>query len=223
MATLRLPYAQVELLAVGLDVDGVLRNTAYSAYIALCKTVEELGGTTPSFDRFVRDYESDFHAYYRQCGVLNLEQVCSVYTRHIGTTEENAFPFADVKSFLTHLECLDIKVFVVSSHPAEKLHDWFTAHNIDDHILRVYGGSRNKRTCIKNACEDIGVDPKSACYVGDWGLDMRAAKAAGLTPIGITRGYTSRAGLMLSGAACVVDHLDELVCLIKNQHDWEGA
>lgn len=214
MATLLLPQMQVETLAVGLDVDGVLRDTAYNAYAACCKTVEELGGIPPSFNDFVHGYESDFHAYYRQCGVQDVERVYPVFLRHVGAPDDAA-PFPDVNDFLSHLEHLELKVFAVSSHPTEQLHEWFAAHGIDDHMLCIYGGSRDKRACIQNACESVSVDPKSACYVGDWGLDMRAAKAVGLLPIGITRGYSSRAGLTASGAAHVVDHLSELVGLFR--------
>lgn len=214
LAKLLLPQKQHNLLAVGLDVDGVLRDTAYKAFCALCRTVEELGGTVPSFDHFIQGFESDALSYYRQCGVTETEKIKSVYYRHVGNHDETP-PFADVHNFLLHLKNVEVKMFVVSSHPTQELRGWFSDHRINDHLLGIYGGSRDKRVCIRNACEQIGVDPQSACYIGDWGLDMRAAKFLGLLPIGITRGYASRLGLVASGAAHVIEHLSELSCCIK--------
>lgn len=214
MATLHLSHALVETRAIGLDVDGVLRDTAYVAYQALCKTVDELGGIAPAFDAFVQGYESDYRTYYRSCGVQDVERIYPVYSRYVGAPD-SVPPFPDVADFLSHLQDHDVKVFVVSSHPTEQLHSWFAAHGIDDHMLCVFGGSRDKRDCIRGALASVDIPSFAACYVGDWGLDMRAAKAVGLTPIGITRGYPSKTGLLASGAAHVVEHLHELVEMIR--------
>lgn len=215
MATLLLPARQVRVQAIGLDVDGVLRDTAQDAYIALCKTVEELGGKAPAFNDFVHEYESDAVPYYRRCGVKGgEEEIYSTYMRHI-CQHETVLPFEDVTTFLSSVRDLGLQVFTVSSHPTHKLYQWFVTHGISEHMSCIYGGSRDKRACLRNACRDIRVASESVCYVGDWGLDMRAAKVAGLLPIGITRGYPSQAGLLASGAIHVVDHLHELTGLFE--------
>ena len=216
LAQLILPNLKTEVLAIGLDVDGVLRDTAYSAYLAFCNTVCELGGSPPLlFDSFVRGFESDFSVYYRKCGVfVGPEVYYPIYLKYFGVPDEIA-PFGDVKDSLVSLQGLGFKIFVVSSHETPKLHEWFESNNINDHMLCIYGGSRDKAVCIKNACRDAGVDPKLTCYVGDYGLDMRAAKAAEAIPIGITRGYLSRDALVATGAAHVIDQLVELVNLFQ--------
>lgn len=211
MRTLRLPAQELQIAAVGLDVDGVLRNTAIHAYLACCKVITESGGTAPALSAFVHDTSHDFLTYYRSCGanLATLEELLSKYWACV-KVYDNEQPFPDVAEFLATLRHLDLKVFAVSSHPQEKLHGWFKASSLDDHFVHFSGGSQNKSACIASACNELHVDPSAVVYIGDWGLDMRGALGAGTVPIGITRGYDTREGLFRSGAAHVVDHLLEV-------------
>ena len=213
MATLCLPSRRIKVEAVGLDVDGVLRDTGYAAYLALCATVRELNGTPPPFATFVREFDttpSKYLPYYGSCGVGDTAEVHPTFLRHFKVVGDT-LPYADVEEFLSRLQALQLKVFAVSSHPAEELHRWFVNHGLDDHLLYLCGGSRDKRTALLRALAIVGGHPPATCYVGDWGLDMRAARMTGLVPIGLTRGYPARWGLLASGAAHVVNHLSDLV------------
>lgn len=61
------------------------------------------------------------------------------------------------------------------------------------------------------AASELGVAPAEAWYVGDSTWDMRAAVAAGMTPIGVLAGAAVSAGeLAEAGAAVVLATLDEL-------------
>jgi HAD superfamily hydrolase (TIGR01509 family) len=61
------------------------------------------------------------------------------------------------------------------------------------------------------AASELGVEPADAWYVGDSTWDMRAAVAAGMTPIAVTAGAAVSAGeLHDAGAAAVLATLDEL-------------
>jgi len=214
VATLALPHRRMELRAIGVDVDGVLRNTGYLAYLAAAKTIAELGGSSPTFADYVHEYESDVLTYYSSRGVKEeLEKIDTVFFRHANMHDDTP-PFDDVRDFLAHAQSRDVTVFAVSGHPTEQLHEWFVTQGIDDHLFCIFGGSRDKRACITNACKKIGVDHAMTCYVGDWGVDMRAARGVGVVPIGITRGYETRTILESNDAAHVIDHLHELSPLI---------
>lgn len=61
------------------------------------------------------------------------------------------------------------------------------------------------------AARELGVAPADAWYVGDSTWDMRAAVAAGMTPIGVLAGAAvSAAELLEAGAVAVLASLDEL-------------
>jgi phosphoglycolate phosphatase-like HAD superfamily hydrolase len=204
----------VEVHAVGLDVDGVLRNTGFPAYEAFCAAVEELNGTVPTFDRFVAEYVSSHLPFYSACGVSDLDLVHPTFQKH-WKHHDNVAPFADVPDFLTHLESLDLRVFVVSSHPTEKLHTWLKEHDLHPHIKEIRGGSRDKEVCLRESCTTLGIQTRSMLYFGDWGLDMRAAQTVGGTAVGVTRGYNSRNALVRSGAHHVIDHLSEAMTFLR--------
>ena len=207
MATLVLPEAEFSLEAVGLDVDGVLRDTGYHIYEASCKTIAELGGVPPSYEEFITSQGGDLVTYYAYCGVSrSKEEIYAVYDKVV--------PFDDVDDFMTGLVSRGVKLFVVSSHPRENLRLWFLEHKLHDHLLDFQGGSRDKPLHIQEACQRLEVNPARACYVGDWGLDMKAAIAAGALPIGITRFYNTELILLQAGAKCVVRHLSDLAGMI---------
>jgi phosphoglycolate phosphatase len=54
-----------------------------------------------------------------------------------------------------------------------------------------------------DACERLGAAPSEVLYLGDTGVDMKTAKAAGMTALGALWGFRSEAELRENGA----DHL----------------
>jgi HAD superfamily hydrolase (TIGR01509 family) len=60
------------------------------------------------------------------------------------------------------------------------------------------------------AARELGQDPSGCWYVGDSTWDMRAARAAGMVPIGVPTGAASAADLEGAGAALVIGSLAEL-------------
>jgi HAD superfamily hydrolase (TIGR01509 family) len=60
------------------------------------------------------------------------------------------------------------------------------------------------------AARELGEDPAACWYVGDSTWDMRAARAAGMVPIGVPTGAATTADLESAGAAAVIGSLAEL-------------
>jgi phosphoglycolate phosphatase len=57
----------------------------------------------------------------------------------------------------------------------------------------------------------LGVPPGRIAYLGDSGVDMRTALAAGMTAIGVSWGFRTRDELVENGAIAVLDHPLELL------------
>ena len=216
MATLVLPERKIHIDAFGLDVDGVLRDTGYHIYEATLKALKELGANrTPTFEHFVRGQGGDLVTFYKECGVeLTKEEIYASYDKYVPSHDAEK-PFEDVVGFLLALTTRNVKVFVVSGHPTEKLQRWFEEYNFHEHIHHLQGGSRDKAVHIRAACEHLEVSPRATCYVGDWGNDMKAAVLARTVPIGDTRTYATRKILIEADAQYAVDHLSELVGIIR--------
>ena len=58
------------------------------------------------------------------------------------------------------------------------------------------------------------IDPSEALYVGDSGVDMRTARAAGVRSVGVSWGFRQRAELIEQGADHLIDDAEELLGLL---------
>jgi HAD superfamily hydrolase (TIGR01509 family) len=63
---------------------------------------------------------------------------------------------------------------------------------------------------LLHAARELGKDPTGCWYVGDSTWDVRAARAAGMVPIGVPTGAATAADLERAGAAAVIGSLVEL-------------
>lgn len=60
---------------------------------------------------------------------------------------------------------------------------------------------------------ELGVLPEQILYVGDSGVDMQTATAAGMFPVGVTWGFRSREELIENGAKYIIDQPEQLLDL----------
>lgn len=63
---------------------------------------------------------------------------------------------------------------------------------------------------LLHALAQVGVRPAEAVYVGDAVVDMQAAHAAGVAPIGVTWGAATAEELRATNPAAIVSSVDEL-------------
>ncbi len=215
MVSLNLPSRSVEIRAVGFDVDGVLRDTGFEAFQNCQRAIRELGGTPPLFEDFVHDWGGLLIEYYRSCGVTaSDEDIRRINSGYIAGHDEVA-PFEDVLITLERLELLGIPTFALSSHADDKLQTWFRTHGLHTRFAHIRGDGREKINSLRDICTLLDVMPAQAVYIGDWAQDMRAAKEAGLLPVGIARFHKTSQVLTRNGAELVVDELGELVSRIE--------
>ena len=62
--------------------------------------------------------------------------------------------------------------------------------------------------------EAAGVEPSETLHIGDSGVDMQTAHAAGVRAVGVTWGFRSREELAESGADVIVNHPEEILNLL---------
>jgi HAD superfamily hydrolase (TIGR01509 family) len=65
------------------------------------------------------------------------------------------------------------------------------------------------------AARELGIEPSHAWYVGDSIWDMQAARAAGMSPIGVASGSATTDELEGAGASLTVDNLNQVLPMIK--------
>ncbi|MDP4276911.1 MAG: HAD family hydrolase [Bacteroidota bacterium] len=60
----------------------------------------------------------------------------------------------------------------------------------------------------------LDVEPQAILYLGDSGIDMQTAVAAGMHPVGVTWGFRSKEELIANGAVDLIDKPEELIELL---------
>ena len=60
----------------------------------------------------------------------------------------------------------------------------------------------------------LGIEPAGFLYVGDSGVDMKTATAAGMFAVGVSWGFRSVEELRAAGARAIIDHPSELLGLL---------
>ena len=63
-------------------------------------------------------------------------------------------------------------------------------------------------------CKELGVLPEQILYLGDSGIDMQTATAAGMFPVGVTWGFRGREELLEKGAKFIIDQPVQLLELL---------
>lgn len=64
------------------------------------------------------------------------------------------------------------------------------------------------------AADELGVAPGRCAFVGDSGVDVTTARAAGMRAVGVTWGFRPRAELEAAGADAIVDRPEQLATAV---------
>ncbi|HIV67998.1 MAG TPA: HAD family hydrolase [Candidatus Butyricicoccus stercorigallinarum] len=201
--------------AIIFDLDGTLLDTLGDLRDAANDALRRRGlplRTTEEIRRFVGN------------GVRNLMRRClpagspdeeidaaladfkAYYAAHLCDTTA---PYDGIPELLTVLRKRGIKVGVLSNKldsATQQLIRHYFYGKVDVAFGEHSGVPRKPDpTSCRMVMEQLGVRPEEVLYVGDSGVDMRTARNAGLTAVGVTWGFRSRSELIDNGADLLAD------------------
>lgn len=138
------------------------------------------------------------------------------YTEHIDTYTK---PYEGVPELMTELVRRGIRVAVASNKfqaGTEKLVRLFFP-GVD--FAAVFGQREGvplkpDPAVVGEILARTGVDGERVLYVGDSGVDMQTAAAAGVRSVGVTWGFRDRAELVGAGAQHIVDRPAEILNIL---------
>ena len=123
-------------------------------------------------------------------------------------------PYPGIPELLDELSEMQLPIAVFSNKP-----DGFTKQCINRFFpgcrFSIVLGHRNGTPLKPHPsgayyiASEIGVPPANTLFLGDSGVDMKTARASGMTPIGALWGFRSKEELLESGAKAVIDHPSE--------------
>lgn len=216
-------HNQTTSKAIFFDLDGTLLDTArdfaYAINLLLTKAEKpplnfdlfrnELHGeskrmvsfafnmteTHPDFERLRKDF---LHTYHANC------------------TQKTVF-FPGMEALLNALDAKKIPWGIVTSKPTwltTPIVEYFGLH--ERAVSIVMGDTlstvKPDPAPLLYACQQAGIEPTQAIYVGDLETDVMAAKAAGMKSVGVTHGYhPPETQFSAWQADLVVDHPNEIL------------
>ena len=134
---------------------------------------------------------------------------------------DNTKPYPGIVALLDNLEKAGIKMSVLSNkadHFTRIMIDYFFGANRFEFI---YGAraDRPKKPDPSAAIEiakDSNISPQAYLYLGDSGVDMQTANAAGMYALGATWGFRKTDELIAQGAKKLIYDPMEIIELIRN-------
>jgi phosphoglycolate phosphatase len=123
-------------------------------------------------------------------------------------------PYPGINELLQQLKAQDYQLGVLSN----KLHEFTTemiAWFFPGVFPLVWGQKQGyppkpAPDSLLALMKEAGVTPRQTIFVGDSGVDIQTARAAGCEPWGVTWGFRDRAELEAEGARHLVDHPSEI-------------
>lgn len=218
---------EIKYKAVLFDLDGTLINSLHDIADSMNRVLTLHGFPT-------HDYEA--YRYFVGKGLKNLsEMVLPEDKRDVDTIQmvfhelmmdysmnvvRKTFLYKGIPELLDELVKRDIMLAVLSN----KAHELTVS--IAEKILSKWSfdfimGSKQDiprkpdPTGALICSNELGVLPEQVLYVGDSGVDMQTAIAAGMLPVGVTWGFRSREELLENGARFVIDQPEEMLRFIN--------
>ena len=211
--------------AVLFDLDGTLLNTIDDIRDSMNSALEALSLPThdvQSYCYFVGDGVQKLSE--RAVGDKNTQLVPEVLRLYRGNYAQNSKnktkPYDGIEAMLTALDEKGIPMAVFSNKPDKDTKDVVAHYFPGISFAHVQGQLESVPVKPHPAgaldiARLLGVKPVDFLYVGDTGVDMRCAKAAGMQSVGATWGFRSMAELIENGAQHIIHAPESLLALLR--------
>lgn len=170
------------------------------------------GGIKRLVERALPENLAKDEAYVEEC-------VTQFRRYYVDNIDRHTVPYEGMPELLRKLQSRGIKLAVASNK---------FQHGVDRLVAKFFGdidfvaveGNREGAPLkpdpeiIKNILRKAATTPKESVMVGDSGIDIRTAQAAGIDSIGVSWGFRFAQELYDAGATTVVSSMEELERLL---------
>jgi phosphoglycolate phosphatase-like HAD superfamily hydrolase len=201
--------------ALVLDVDGTLLDTNYLHAIAWWEAFRDAGHEVSGFDIHRAIGRGSDDLVETLIGEPD-ESIVEGHAKNWAPLREQCIPFHDVPALIRACAERGMKVVYCTSGAPEDVDDFREKIGCDDVVAAVVNSSDVEKSkpepdIVRAALDAVDVEPGRAVMVGDTVYDVRAAKAAGVTVIGLVCGGISEQELREAGADEVYGNVSELL------------
>ncbi len=212
------------------DLDGTLLNTIGDLadavdYVMRSRNLPEHtnaeyrqmvgGGIKRLVERALPLELAENEAYVEEC-------VAQFRRYYVDNIDRHTIPYEGIPELLRKLQCDGVKMAIASNkfqHGTDRLVAKFFG---DIEFVAIEGNREGaplkpNPEIIHNILCIAGLEPRDAVMVGDSGIDIRTAIAAGIDSIGVSWGFRFADELYAAGATTVVTTAEELERAIYNE------
>lgn len=205
------------------DLDGTLLNTIGDLadavdYVMRSRNLPEHtnaeyrqmvgGGIKRLVERALPEELAHNESYVEEC-------VAQFRRYYVDNIDRHTVPYEGMPELLRKLQSMGVKLAVASNkfqHGTDRLVAKFFA---DIDFVAVEGNREGAPlkpdpAIINNILQKAGIEGKDAVMIGDSGIDIRTAKAAGIDSIGVSWGFRFAEELFEAGATTVATTIEEL-------------
>jgi phosphoglycolate phosphatase len=212
--------------AVIFDMDGTLLNTLEDIKNAVNRVLSTRGYPTHPVDRY-RSFVGDGwemlvrralpeSAITRDRLKACVEESMVAYAK---TWDATTAPYAGIPELLTRLTRKGIRLAILSNKPhafARQYVDKLLAAWTFEKVIGVSNRFRKKPdpAGALNIVAELNIETKNCLLVGDSGVDMQTAAAAGIFSVGAAWGFRPEAELMENGCRFLARHPMDIFSLV---------
>lgn len=211
--------------AVMFDLDGTLADTLADIAAASNHALHALGRPThpvaayrylagQGLESLMVDALGPQHRHLVPQG---MEHFRSYYQDH---SEDRTRPYPGIAQLLDDLALMPVKLAVLSNKPdaatqqvVRRLFGRWSFDAVRGHRPPV-ALKPDPASALQVAAE-LGVAPDRWLYAGDTMVDMKTAKAAGMTAVGVLWGFRDEPELTASGADVIIRHPREIAAMLR--------
>lgn len=213
--------------AVFFDLDGTLLNTLFDLAASMNQVLAQWGcpmHPTEDYRYFVGDgvYMLAFRALPAELRTdKKVQEAVQAFGEVYGRRwKETTRPYPGINALLQALAEQEVPLGVVSNKPHEPTLECVQAFFSDISFAVIQGQTRDLApkpdpAGLIAALESCGADPEYSLYVGDSGVDVLAARRAGMLPVGAEWGFRTRKELMDHGAEHVIQHPMDVLEIVE--------
>lgn len=214
------------LNAILFDLDGTLLDTLTDLADAANRVLAEAGLPThpqDAYRRFIGDgsrllITRALPGDRRDPSTVDvfLERFKADYAKNWHTATR---PYPGIQDLLRELSRRDIPRAVVTNKPHRFAEDCL-GHYFPDTVFQMVWGQKGDRPLKPDpasalaAADQLQRVPSQCLLLGDSGVDMQTARAAGMLPVGAAWGFRPEAELIAAGAAKILHHPLEVLSFL---------
>jgi len=211
-----------------LDMDQTILDTLHRFYNTFNKVIVLCGGREVSWEEFLKIFCSDELDKLRPEKCSRKRFWREFRRRYSGWIHEMDKPIDGVFETLEWLRENGFKIIITTGREADKEEIWWELRKFgldkysdDVYTLREQDPRHeeilfSRKGLLKMVLEKYRVKPHETIFVGDYWVDMKSGKEAGVITVGVLTGCKEPILLRQHGADYVIKDISRLPKLIKN-------